>query len=145
MPGDRKGETLNTSGDRLIPTTGIHGGDISSQRVDELDSLCLNFVLQLHRAGTVPIAVDLGGGCGAQSRRMAELGADVVLIDLTDQRSRVSSFNKSIGRDAIHFYKRDVTSIDFLSLSASFNVIYSQRMMGCIRYGDLDKLFRNSL
>lgn len=142
MQDDAKSEALNPFGDRLLPTTGRHGGDISSQRIDELDDACLNFVRKLRHDGVVPSAVDIGGGNGAQSRRIAQLGANVVLVDLTDQQYNVSSFNQSIGREAIRFYQTDIRDIDIMALSIFFDVIYSQRMMGCIQYDELSKLLQ---
>jgi uncharacterized UPF0146 family protein len=142
MQDDRNGQPLNAYGDRLLPTTGRHGGDISSQRIDELDGACLDFVRELREKGIVPTAIDIGGGNGAQSRRMAELGAAVVLVDLTDQHDNISSFNQSIGHEAIRFYQDDIRTIDIASFSSFFHLIYSQRMMGCIRYDELGELFR---
>ena len=131
---------LNSHGDVLLPTTGFHGGNISSQRVDELDEACLEFVVSRASGEAPPVAIDIGGGNGAQAYRMARLGADVTFIDLTDQRAAIGEFNAALGRRAIRFVQGDVRAIDLRSIAQPFDVIYSQRMMGCIRYGELRSL-----
>ncbi len=133
---------LNLYGDRLVSTTGLHGGDISSQRVDELDHCSIDFVAQRRGGGAMPVAVDIGGGHGAQARRMARAGASALLIDLTDQQASAEDFNRELGRSAIRSFKGDVRDIDVRTLCPPLDVIYSQRMMGCIRYAELRDLLK---
>jgi hypothetical protein len=54
----------------------------------------------------VPVAADVDGGNGAhiKIKRIAELGAEVVLVDLTDQHDKVADFNAAVGRQAFRFY-----------------------------------------
>jgi acetyl-CoA acetyltransferase len=81
--------TLNACGDVLIRTTGRHGGDISSQRMDDLDIAALAYALQLK--GTAPgAAIDLGCGQGMQGLRLAALGLDTLLIDSPAVGGRVT-------------------------------------------------------
>lgn len=136
-------DALNGYGDVLLPTTGFHGGNISSQRVDELDRACLEFIASRRSDGVNPIAIDIGGGNGAHARRMAELGAEVTFIDLTDQRQQVDEFNAALGRTAIRFVQADARTVELHTISPPFDVIYSQRMMGCIRYGELRSLLES--
>jgi cyclopropane fatty-acyl-phospholipid synthase-like methyltransferase len=133
-------EPLNIYGDTLLSTTGMHGGNISSQRIDELDEACLTFIEELRAKGIAPFAIDIGGGNGAHACRMAASGADVTFVDLTDQRAAIAAFNASSGRSAIRFHHADIRTIDLSAVSPPFHVIYSQRMMGCIRYGELRSL-----
>jgi cyclopropane fatty-acyl-phospholipid synthase-like methyltransferase len=132
--------SMNLYGDTLIPTTGIHGGDISSQRSDELDLDCLRLVEKRARVELSTNALDLGGGLGAHSKRMARLGANVVLIDLTDQSDNIKQFNAEKGHDAIHFYQWDVRDFKFSNEVANFDLVYSQRMLSCIRYHEAESL-----
>ena len=133
-------KVLNDYGDFLIPTTGVHGGDISSQRTDDLDRACLDF-LQLRRSASAkpPVALDLGGGLGSQSKRMAQAGADVYMIDLSDQSANIADFNSSIGRMGIRFFQADVRTVD-PSMLPRLDIVYSQRMLSCIRHLDARRL-----
>lgn len=38
---------LNKQGDKLIKTTGFHGADISSQRIDNLDNKAIKYVFAI--------------------------------------------------------------------------------------------------
>jgi|SRR5579872_3155056 len=136
-------QSINLYGDRLVPTTGRHGINVSSQRIDELDTACLDFVRECVEQGRAPNVIDIGGGNGAHARRMAELGANITLVDLSDQGQAIEAFNTALGRMAIRFRQADVRSVDLATLSPPVDLIYSQRMMGCIRYGELRRLLRS--
>ena len=82
-------QPLNLYGDRLVATSGRHGGDIASQRIDELDRACLEFCLSL---GPGVAAADIGCGLGAQGFRLAALGAAVTLCDPLDISVHVGRF-----------------------------------------------------
>ena len=60
--------TLNLYGDRPISTTGAHGIDVASQRLDALDKEALEQVLQ---SGERLSCIDLGCGFGWQGVRFA--------------------------------------------------------------------------
>src|SRR5690349_17256430 len=76
--------SINQYGDRFLPTDGGYGVDVASQRRDELDDECLEYIGVRTKAGLETRAVDLGGGCGAHSMRMGEAGAEVTMIDIVD-------------------------------------------------------------
>src|SRR5437868_7122444 len=135
------GEAINDHGDVLIRTTGLHGGDISSQRVDDLDQACLEFLALPQFAGATPVAIDVGGGLGGQSSRMAQHGAEVWMIDLTDQSENISTFNAVLGRQGIRFFQSDARTCD-ISEAGPIDVVYSQRMLSCIPYSDARLLMR---
>lgn len=134
-------EVINDHGDVLVQTTGLHGGDISSQRIDDLDHACLDFLDSRQFAGGVPVAIDVGGGLGGQSKRMAQRGAQVFMIDLTDQFENINSFNARTGRTGIRFVQSDVRDFD-ISSAAPIDIVYSQRMLSCIPYADAHLLVR---
>ena len=96
---------FNIYGDCLIPTTGSHGTNISQQRIDELDKSCLSFIKDSLSKGMSLRAIDLGGGIGAHSKRMARLGAQVILIDLSTSNSFDESLQKGIGLSKNQFYE----------------------------------------
>ncbi len=126
-------QPINQYGDTLIPTTGRHGVNISEQRVDELDQGCLDFVRTLAPESQV---IDIGGGSGAQSKRIAELGASVLMVDLTDQAEAIMKFNNALGRQAIRFMRRDVREIKVDDWPQTVCCVYSQRMLSFLPYAD---------
>ena len=70
---------INLYGDKLLGTSGRHGADISSQRMDELDRTTIVFAAQMEDRECT--AVDLGCGSGAHGLRLAALGLKSILID----------------------------------------------------------------
>ena len=132
---------FNAYGDKLIPTTGSHGANISLQRVDELDQACLDFITQRMSQYGCCYALDIGGGAGAQAMRMARLGAKVLLIDLSDQSTSIENFNNDLGRNAITFLQQDVRTIT--SWPDKIDCVYSQRMLGFLRYAETLTLMTN--
>jgi len=125
---------LNTYGDVIVPTTGRHGSDIASQRADDLDRGCLEYVQkQLNVKKTLQV-VDIGGGLGAQSMRMAKAGADVLMIDLSDRVEAIAAFNATCGREAIRFLRKDVREIK--DWPQGLGCVYSQRMINYLPYED---------
>ena len=61
-PDSKMTQPLNVYGDNLIDTTGRHGADISSQRIDDLDVAALLYAIrERDRPG---VAIDLGCGIG---------------------------------------------------------------------------------
>ncbi|MDX2027681.1 MAG: class I SAM-dependent methyltransferase [Alphaproteobacteria bacterium] len=136
-------EALNDSGDVLIPTTGIHGASISEQREDALDRACRRYVgLLRSRDASVNVA-DLGGGPGAQSKKLAALGANVWLFDLTDQAQRIQDFNEQLGRNAITFVHGDLRGVRNGEVPAQLNCLYSQRMLDCIPFNSARTILTN--
>jgi len=86
---------LNLYGDHLSRTTGTHGADIASQRLDDLDRRCL--VEMLQSAMQHPVCLDLGCGYGYQGMRMALMGGCSHLYDLLPLPSIVSCLKEMPG------------------------------------------------
>ena len=134
--------SLNVYGDKLAPTTGKHGSNISEQRLDELDQACLDFVkTRVSETGSCQ-AVDIGAGSGPQSKRMAELGASALMIDLTDQYQSVKAFNAGLGHEAIRFFQKDVREMAVAEWPEKIDCVYSQRMLSAIPYAEALKLLQ---
>jgi 2-polyprenyl-3-methyl-5-hydroxy-6-metoxy-1,4-benzoquinol methylase len=76
---------------------------------------------------------------------MAKLGASVYMVDLTDQLANIENFNTQIGRKAITFRQLDVRELKFANVEQRFDVIYSQRMLSCIRYAEARELISKIL
>lgn len=127
---------FNIYGDRFIPTTGFHGTNISQQRVDKLDMACLSFIEDRLSNGAPLHAIDLGGGAGAQSKRMARLGAHVILIDLSATPAEIEAFNLGEKTGKITLLNKDVRRIPNEDMPSIIDCFYSQRMINYIPYRD---------
>jgi uncharacterized UPF0146 family protein len=138
-------QKFNIYGDVYIPTTGAHGANISQQRMDALDIECLKYIDDLNRLyPDDPVrVVDLGGGSGQQSRRMADHGAEVLLIDLTDQKRFIETIKPLHAKGKIGFVQSDVRSIPESQWPNPIDCIYSQRALNYLTYSDcLELLIR---
>lgn len=132
-------EPLNQYGDRFKPTDDGHGVDIASQRQDELDILSLAFVREQVAAGKKICAVDLGGGFGAHSIRLAEAGARVTMIDIADMASenfRKAVDEKRVAPDSLRFVGKDFTLLSAEDLPADIDLLYSQRAIHYAPYNE---------
>jgi hypothetical protein len=125
-------DELNSYGDHLIATTGTHGADIASQRLDDLDIRALRDILE--RGGRPCTAVDIGCGFGWQGVRFAMLGADVHLFDLLDEPLLVRTLREEF-RLPLRYTSRDVTAIRAGDLPARIELGFSQRFVHYLRFG----------
>jgi len=125
---------LNRQGDFLLPTTGHHGADIASQRIDELDRTALRYALEARTDSNPIIAVDLGAGLGAQTARFAALGLSVLSIDLLARPDFISKLQSLFGEACVSHYEGDVRTMPDESLPSRINILYSQRMIHYLRY-----------
>ncbi len=119
---------LSIMGDQLEPTTGSHGADIASQRIDDLDRECLRFALE--RAAGGGTAVNLGCGYGAQGFRLGCLGVGVWMFDLLDLSAPVELFNGVLRLPRpVHYRQKDVVTLEEADLPGRFDILYSQRFL----------------
>ena len=141
---------VNFSGDRRVVAAG-YGADISRQRFDELDLACAEWVYDLNRKNLPASALDVGCGVGAQSLRLAALGAEVIAVDPVDQGQRniFDAFEAARAseppRDSIGFICADIRDLinrDISLTGTPFDVVYSQRMWSSIPYKDALKLLK---
>ena len=133
-------EKLNLYGDVFTMTSGSHGSDIASQRMDELDKMSLKQVCDLHDAKVL----DIGCGLGAQSVRFAMLGAKVSAVDIVDSEQIIKNHLALLGvkDDAVIFHKEDICSY-MDNCTESYNIIYSQRFIHYLPYQEALKLADN--
>ena len=126
-------EIINEYGDRLIKTTGTHGADISSQRLDDLDVLSLIHALSLEKENKM--ALDLGCGKGIHSLRLNLLGLSVHMYDIMDISSSINLIKEtlSINNESFRFFN---ANIEHLQLEANilFDIVYSQRFIHYLKY-----------
>jgi hypothetical protein len=129
---------LNKYGDAPVATTGVHGCDITSQRIDELDIEALRFAIG--GEPPTPIALDLGCGLGIQGMRFALLGMEVHLYDLFDIYDRISAFNAIFPLLDLHFHKVDLRQEICSHLPARVELAFSQRFVHYLRYKEACRL-----
>jgi len=123
-------QPLNIYGDDLINTSGRHGADISSQRIDELDVAALLYAIrERHRPG---VAIDLGCGIGIPGLRFAVLGFTTILLDripIEQTVLRVSGLDQLL---PLSYLMKDAITLDEADLPNELVLCYSQRF---IHYG----------
>lgn len=124
---------LNLYGDQLVETSGRHGGDIASQRIDDLDRACLEYCLAL---GPGVAAVDIGCGLGAQGFRLAALGAAVTLCDPVDISERVGSFYALFPAAPVRFLQCDARDLGADNFDQPLDIVYSQRAIHYLRFDE---------
>lgn len=125
-------ESLNLYGDKLIATTGRHGSDIASQRMDALDRKCIEFALQL--SGNDNYALDVGCGLGIQGVRLAVLGIETLLIDRLDINKTLDLLSCSLGISNIQLLLEDVRKLTANDIPKRPNIVLSQRFIHYLKY-----------
>jgi len=126
-------DIINKYGDKLIETTGAHGADISSQRMDDLDISSLTYALSLKKGKKT--ALDLGCGKGFHSLRLALLGVNVHMYDILDITQDIDLIKKTIplSDESLSFYNKKIEDVIFDS-GVMFDIVYSQRFIHYLRY-----------
>jgi 2-polyprenyl-3-methyl-5-hydroxy-6-metoxy-1,4-benzoquinol methylase len=118
--------TINKYGDTLIKTTGQHGADISSQRIDELDKENIKYVLD----GNNFEGLDVGCGFGFHSIRLNLLNVKMHLIDILDISEHFDKLNNTIRFNfPLDYKKLDINQIKQEDISNDLDFIYSQRFI----------------
>jgi len=137
--------SINEHGDRFLPTDGGYGIDVASQRRDQLDDECLEYVFARTKAGLETTAVDLGGGYGAQSMRMAQAGAAVTMIDIADMATphfAQAIVEQNIPPQRLSYLRKDFALLSENDVPAAFSVLYSQRAIHYVPYRTVQALMR---
>lgn len=126
---------MNDYGDKMIQTPGGYGSDISSQRIDALDQASLDFIEQQQ---DVIGAIDLGGGLGRHSVRMAAKGADVTLVELSNPVNSVHDFCKEdkVDPDKVRVLGKDYRDLSPSDYPQNYKLLYSQRSLCHVPYHD---------
>jgi trans-aconitate methyltransferase len=127
---------LNVHGDRLVPTTGAHGADIASQRVDALDKRALKDFLDLDVEH--PVCLDLGCGFGMQGSRFALLGGRSYFYDLIPPSGIVSALQEQ----GLHIkYVRGDLRIAGQRFPSNVSIVFSQRFVHYLKFTEANTLF----
>ena len=126
------------------PTKDGFGIDISHQKIGEIGRQSLSYIFE--QASTRKIeAVELGGGYGGHSIRMAESGANVLMLDLNDMAS--DKFAKAIvmnpnliGR--LKFSKGNFSEITGEDLPENIDLLFSERAIHYVSYYQAKRLLK---
>jgi hypothetical protein len=130
-------EALNVHGDRLVPTTGSHGADIASQRLDGLDRAALRHALAVKVTEEMPAtALDLGGGRGMLALRLAALGLDTLLVDRLPREQTVLGQPGLADWLPLRHLARDARALRADDLPENLAVCCSQRFIHYLRHGE---------
>lgn len=111
--------------------------DLSSQPIDDLDTACLIHIEE----NDIKHALDLGGGAGKHSIRMAQAGARVTLIDRQDPSHNIQTVEESgiCGKGQINLVQTEFTDINF-DVIGTYDLVYSQRALNYLPYKDFMSL-----
>lgn len=132
--------SLNQYGDDIVRTTGRHGADISSQRLDDLDRAALRHALDtLDRC---PTAVDIGCGLGAQGARFGLMGVETTLMDVLDISARIEFLEEAFDICELTFLNIDSRTVAPDDLPERIGTVYSQRFIHYLVFDDAVDLFR---
>jgi SAM-dependent methyltransferase len=145
---------LNRYGDigRALPGDEGFGHDINYDRRDSLDLKAEQRVARLlnRRRSQRVTVLDLGCGLGRQSVEFARRGANVFSVDLIDASPFIREMfakrqidgNQENWFEKIHFLQKDLREIDFSSLGADLDIVYSQRTIHYLRYNEAVSVLR---
>lgn len=131
-------ESLNLYGDKIVETTGTHGTDIASQRMDDLDRKCIEYALQLN--DKVPFALDIGCGLGIQGVRLAVLGVETLLIDILDISPTINALSTLLGVRNLKLLKEDARNIKPNNIPKEPDIVFSQRFIHYLKYQEAENL-----
>jgi SAM-dependent methyltransferase len=117
---------LNLYGDSLLKTTGQHGADISSQRIDDLDKENLKYVLDNDNLK----GLDVGCGYGFHSIRLSLLNTEMYLIDLLSISKHFETINNTLKLHfPIKYQTLDVNKLQSKDIPNDLDFLYSQRFI----------------
>jgi len=118
---------LNRYGDHLIENDG-KGADIASQRIDTLDSMCIEYVKSLVIDNNSILIADAGTGRCAQANRISN-------INKTIKVHAIDNINFSDHADEnVIFVHDDIIKHFTSSSSAQYDAIYCQRTIHYLDY-----------
>lgn len=129
---------INQYGDQLLPTTGKHGADIARQRIDDLDLLALQFALEQANGGRV--ALDLGGGAGAQALRFASLGLETLLIDRLPREQTLLRAEGLGDILPLRYRQADLAEATAGDFPPDITLCFSQRFIHYLDYAQAQRL-----
>lgn len=134
--------TLNLYGDAAKSVAHGRGHDIASQRMDDLDAKCLASIRARTAEGTAVIAWDLGCGLGGHALRMAQAGAQVHALDVTDFGSAIATACEAEGIPAHQVRFVQGSLLDGVAHLPRPHLISCQRTLHYFKAADAQALVR---
>ncbi len=122
-----------------------YGVDIAVRRADDLDRKALTWVQQEVQKDTVPNVFDLGCGAGGLSVRLANVGARVTGIDITDYQEDFDILQKqnNLTNARLRFYQADIRNISTIIYdSGVIDGCVIQRVLHYLTYKDAVRVLR---
>lgn len=129
---DSSDGALNRYGDDIIRTTGEHGADISSQRMDALDEAALRHALDMRDSSVT--AIDIGCGLGVQGIRFGLMGVETTFVDIMDISPRIEVLREAFDICELHFVNKDAEQVTADDLPSRIGTAYSQRFIHYLQF-----------
>jgi SAM-dependent methyltransferase len=109
-----------------------HGVDVSSQRTDDLDRLCLEHIT----AKPSVRVLDLGAGAGGQSLRMVDAGAEVIAVDSHDFENVFAKLRTDNGIDEtqLQFVRENIASVPAQGIADRVTDVIAQRTIHYLQH-----------
>lgn len=134
LSDDSGDDVLNQYGDAVIETTGRHGADISSQRLDALDEAAMRYALDALESDVT--AIDIGCGLGAQGIRFGLLGIETTLVDTLDISPQIDVLQETFDICELRFLNKDAANVTAADLPERIEIAYSQRSIHYLEFDD---------
>jgi hypothetical protein len=133
-----------------IWTPDQYAATIKSQRMDDLDRACLDYIHYLKSKHNHINVIECGGRYGVHTKRMSIAGASVTMIDKIELPD---DYFSAYGHDGhifpiIKHLRKNFLDIVNDDIPSPLHIIYSQRALNYISYNDAYKLltrFYNAL
>jgi hypothetical protein len=122
-------------------TVNGRGVEVSTGLVGQLDRLGLRYIERHAAKGEQVKVVDLGGGSGGHSLRMARAGAAVWMADIENVARASFATAKEEGLP-VHFIHKDFTDLKATDVPEGVGMLYSQRALHYLRYTEAQALLQ---
>lgn len=112
---------------------------LTSQPLDDIDTLCLEYLIEQKQHGKTLHCLDIGGGAGKHAIRIAQAGHKATLIDRDDPSHYIQEVVDAgvIKSDQITLIQNQFNAIDVKKDLAPYDLIYSQRALNYMPYTEL--------
>lgn len=133
---------LNDYGDALPKNTGKSGANISSQRMDDLDDMCIKYAQELNVSKRKQYkALDLGCGDAIMGLNLSLAGYKVLLYDEAPIPKMLYEIRDSYSRVSLKFRNIDLSKTKKSDFPINgVDIIYSQRFLHYLKYREAKQL-----
>lgn len=122
----------------LKPGPSGAGLSLHTQPMDFLDRECLKFIQDNHLNNADFHALDIGGGAGKHTIRMAQMGVRVTLVDRQDPSKNIDLVEEKgvVKKGLINLVQKEFTDVDIEKELKPYHLIYSQRAINYLPFED---------